>query len=633
MIHVLEKSVIDKIAAGEVVERPASVVKELVENALDAGADAVSVEIRNGGISLIRVTDNGAGIPAAEVRTAFLRHATSKIEQAEDLEKIRTLGFRGEALSSIAAVAHLQLITKREDEVVGTEYEISGGEEEKLGSIGAPKGTTVIVRDLFYNTPARLNFLKSAASEASAVSDLMERFSLSRPDVSFRLIVNGTPRFSTAGNGQLKAILYALYGKDAAQAVLPIEFQDDRIRISGFIGKPVISRGNRGYESFFVNGRYVKSAVLTRALEEAAAPFMMQHRYPLAVLYLELPPEDCDVNVHPAKTEIKFRQEGYLYDCTFRAVKDAFREKEFIEETALSEEKTEAAPVYRAPEPFERGRILEEQKKESAGLRKPAEAAPGKEPELRPYLDEAETPAARIPEPETPAAGKAVPEKPEEAAYDFGEKTGRYEQQSLFEPDFLSAEGKKKHRLIGQLFDTYWLIQMDDSLYILDQHAAHEKVLYERRMKDLQNHLGFSQLISPPVTLSLTPAEALTLNRCMDAFVSYGYEVSFFGGREYLISAVPADLYGLNVAELFKEILSDMEEEYKKQPPEMILSKLASMSCKAAVKGNDPLSFAEADRLITELMGLDNPYACPHGRPTLIKITKRELEKKFKRIV
>ena len=638
MIQVLEQSVIDKIAAGEVAEKPASVVKELVENALDAGANAISVEIRDGGIRLIRVTDNGSGIPRDEVRSAFYRHATSKISGIEDLDKIMTLGFRGEALSSISAVSRLQMITKQKDETVGTEYEISGGEEGKISDIGAPNGTTVIVRDLFYNTPARLNFLKSPATEASAIADLMERFSFSHPDVSFRLIVNGNPRFSSSGNGRLKDLVYALYGKEAAAAILPVDYKNDRIQVGGCIGKPVISRGNRGYESFFVNGRYVKSALLTRALEEAVAPFMMQHRYPMAVLFLTLPPEDCDVNVHPAKTEIRFRQEGFVYDTVFQAVKEALSEKEFIEETPLVKEAEKKEEIYRAPEPFEVNRIREEEKKQQSTRVAESKAADdymkaAEEPFLK-TAAEKETqklPESSALEQETAAQKPAAPaQKPETPP----EKTEtNFTQESLFEPEFLTAEARKKHRLIGQVFDTYWLIQMEDELFILDQHAAHEKVLYERRMKDLQNHMGFSQILNPPITVTLSPTEELTLNRCMDAFASYGYEISYFGGKEYLIQAVPADLYGLNVKELFLEILSDMEEEYKKQPPEMILSKLASMSCKAAVKGNDPLSFEEADRLISELLTLENPYACPHGRPTLIKISKRELEKRFKRIV
>ena len=636
MIQVLEQSVIDKIAAGEVAEKPASVVKELVENALDAGANAISVEIRDGGIRLIRVTDNGSGIPRDEVRSAFYRHATSKISGIEDLDKIMTLGFRGEALSSIAAVSRLQMITKKKDETVGTEYEMNGGEEGKLSDIGAPNGTTVIVRDLFYNTPARLNFLKSPATEASAIADLVERFSLSHPDVSFRLIVNGNPRFSSSGNGRLKDLIYALYGKEAAAAMLPVDYKNERIQVDGCIGKPVISRGNRGYESFFVNGRYVKSTLLTRALEEAAAPFMMLHRYPMAVLFLTLPPEDCDVNVHPAKTEIKFRQEGFVYDTVFQAVKEALSEKEFIEETPLVKEPEKKEEIYRAPEPFEVNRIREEEKKQqSARVAEPTaaddyiKAAEEIQPKTSAEKETQEFPKDSV-EKESQEFPKNSTPKPETSP----EKTETgFTQESLFEPEFLTAEAKKKHRLIGQVFDTYWLIQMEDELFILDQHAAHEKVLYERRMKDLQAHLGFSQMLNPPITVTLSPTEELTLNRCMDAFASYGYEISYFGGKEYLISAVPADLYGLNVKELFLEILSDMEEEYKKQPPEMILSKLASMSCKAAVKGNDPLTFEEADRLISELLTLDNPYACPHGRPTLIKISKKELEKRFKRIV
>ncbi len=610
MIRVLDKQTIDRIAAGEVVERPSSVVKELVENAIDAGATAVSVEIKNGGIDLIRVTDNGSGIAKDDVRIAFLRHATSKIETADDLEKIASLGFRGEALSSIAAVTQLEVITKRHDDLAATDYEIHGGEEVRFDELGAPDGTTFLVRNIFYNTPARRKFLKTAMTEGSYVGDLMEKFALSHPEISFRFIKNGQTVLATTGNGRLKDILYAVYGRDTANSLLEVSYDDGEIFISGVVGKPELSKGNRGFENYYVNGRYVKSRIIEKALEDAAAPFMMQHQYPFCVLYLKLDPSAFDINVHPKKMEIKFLKEANVYQAVLDAVKQAFGAKELIREVSLQQEKEKTEKKkYAAPEPFEAKRIEEER------IREPVSN----------YQTTEQRHAQETPE----KHGKAV-EKTVQPVRTPAEKPV---QQDLIRDNFISEAGMKKHRLIGQLFDTYWLIQYGDELYIMDQHAAHEKVLYERKMKELSEKTLTGQMVSPPVTVTLSQREELLLNRYMDAFSRLGYEISSFGGREYAISAVPDDLFGLDVRALFKEVLGDLEEGFSEKDPQLILSKVASMSCKAAVKGNNVLSREEADHLIAELLTLDNPYACPHGRPTIIRISKNELEKQFKRIV
>ncbi len=715
VIHVLDKNTINQIAAGEVVERPRSVVKELVENAIDAGASAVTVEVKNGGIDLIRVTDNGCGIENSEIRKAFLRHATSKIETAEDLSSIMSLGFRGEALSSIAAVTELEMITKRHEDLTGTSYEIAGGEERKIEEIGAPDGTTFLVRNLFYNTPARRKFLKTAMTETSYIADLMERMSLSHPEVSLRFIANGSTRLVTSGNGRVKDLIYTIYGRETANEVTPIDYGDDYLKITGYLGKPVIAKGNRGFENYFINGRYVKSRIIDRAIEEAYAPFMMQHRYPFTVLYIELPAEEFDVNVHPTKMELRFQKEALLYDTMLKAIREALEHREFIPDVQLTEEEKKVPEkntekVYRAPEPFEQKR-MEAASGKSRTEEKPAGLRPFKsqrevqETEEKLSLREqiARKAAIRMAEeeeadltefdmPEKPAAhvrtekpavsvmsekpaGSGVPEKPvvqEENRYLSRlkeEKTAVDDipvqkervlmkedivpmaepaapevkkpvvetvsdvPEDLFETRLISDEGMKKHRLIGQVFETYWLIQMEDKLFILDQHAAHEKVLFERKMKELKERKHTSQMISPPVMITVTAREEMLLNRYMDEFSELGYEISSFGGREYAVTAVPADLYGLDIKALFTELLGEMEEELNDKKPDMILDKLASMSCKAAVKGNHVMSFEEADHLIAELLTLENPYACPHGRPTLISLTKRELEKKFKRIV
>ncbi len=695
-IRVLDKKTVDQIAAGEVVERPSSVVKELVENAIDAHASAITVEIKNGGIDLIRVTDNGSGIERSQLKTAFLPHATSKIRDAKDLFSFSSLGFRGEALPSVAAVSRVEVITKSPGEVMGASFQINGGEAGEITDIGCPDGTTFLVKDLFYNTPVRRKFLKSPMTEGSNIADLLEKIALSHPEVSVRFINNGSTRLSTSGSGRVRDLIYSVFGRDTAREVTELHFSDDGTVIEGFLGKPVLAKGNRGFENYFINGRYVRSDVISRALEEAYQPFMMQHRYPFAVLYITIPPEDVDVNVHPNKMELRFREEGRIYDLVKRAVREGLSGKEFVPD-ALNEEKPEEKKLFRAPEPFEQERIREDllnaayradgtlsnrpekkadipeqtvkekpdepynRKKESTeevretslsesgySTGKPVkdssvsekntdneqyETVPYKRQEKKPETaegaeqDQEKQITAKEPE------KKYETQIPAEETEVTPERTDGEVPEDLFAAKLLSDEGMKKYRLIGQVFDTYWLIAVDDRLYILDQHAAHEKVLYERKMKDLKARKMTSQVLSPPVMVTLTSKEEMLLNRFMNAFSDLGYEISSFGGKEYAISAVPADLYGLNVRDLFTEILGDMEDGLSLRDSEMILSKLASSSCKAAVKGNHVLSFEEADALIRELFTLENPYACPHGRPTMISMTKKELEKKFKRIV
>ncbi len=630
-IHVLDKITIDQIAAGEVIERPSSIVKELVENAIDAGATSVTCEVKNGGIDLIRVTDNGCGIGKNEIPTAFLRHSTSKIENASDLASIESLGFRGEALSSIAAVTRLEMITKTRRDLVGNSYEINGGEEVSFTEIGAPDGTTFLVKDIFYNTPARRKFLKTPMTEASYIADLLEKMALSRPDISFRFIANGQTRLQTSGNGRVRDLIYSIYGRETAASLEQVDYTEGDIHISGFVGRPVIAKGSRAFENYFVNGRYVKDKVIMKAIEEAFRPFMMLHHYPLTVLYIDLPAETFDVNVHPQKMELRFRSEPVIYNAVEEAVKSALSGREFIPDITEEEDRKEDAPSYPSIEPFEakRAELLKN--------------APPAFPEKSDFVRE----KGALPFDTGRGTGVLLKEKPfdpgkeglkdipgfENTSREFREKQLKPVQENLFETKLISEEGMKKHRLIGQVFETYWLLQLEDRLYIMDQHAAHEKVLYERKMRDLSEKRHASQMVSPPIMVHLSPREELLLNRYMDAFSELGYEVSSFGGKEYAISAVPYDLYGLDVKSLFEEILGGIDDEFTEKKPEMILSKLASMSCKAAVKGENLLSFAEADALIKELLTLENPYACPHGRPTLISFSRTELDKKFKRII
>ena len=636
-IAVLDQNTIDKIAAGEVVERPASVVKELVENAVDAGSTAITVEIKDGGISFIRVTDNGGGIPKDQVPLAFLRHATSKIQRVEDLLWISSLGFRGEALSSISAVSQMEVITKTPEALTGVRYIIEGGQEKALEEIGAPNGTTMLVRNLFYNTPARGKFLKTAMTEAGYVSSYIEQLALSHQNISFKYMVNGQTRLHTSGNANLKDVIYGIYGRDITRELLPVSIERPGISISGFIGKPVVARGNRNFENYYINGRYVKSKLLMKAIEEAYKPFMMQHKYPFVCLHYTIEGEAIDVNVHPTKMEVRFQNQGAVYNATYDMIQETLSGRELIPQVEL--EKKQVKPVQQkpsAPEPFETGF------KQQTVRQQPA--APS-------YLKE--EPAAYVPEvakaPEMPQISRQVgirpavhvqvketqQEKPKEEPRKTVEHTvvQQPKQMELFDDKLLSKEARARHRIIGQLFDTYWLVEYENTFYIIDQHAAHEKVLYEKFMKEFSNRDIVSQMVSPPQVISLNLQEDMLLKAHMEVFQELGFEISEFGGREYSIHGVPADLYGCSVQDFFVEVLDGLENENPKQASELLTGKIATAACKAAVKGNNKLSFEEADQLIGQLLGLDNPYHCPHGRPTIVSMSKYELEKKFKRIV
>lgn len=648
-IAVLDQNTIDKIAAGEVVERPASVVKELVENAVDAGATAITVEIKEGGISFIRVTDNGGGIEKEQVPLAFLRHATSKIEKVEDLLQISSLGFRGEALSSISAVSQMEVITKTPEALTGVHYVIEGGRKKALEEVGAPNGTTMLVRNLFFNTPARGKFLKTAMTETGYVSGYMEQLALSHQDISFKYMVNGQTKLHTSGNSNLKDVIYGIYGRDITRELVPVAFEKPGISIEGFIGKPVIARGNRNFENYYINGRYVKSKILMKAIEEAYKPYMMQHKYPFVCLHYDIEGEEIDVNVHPTKMEVRFQNQGAVYNATYDMITAALSHREMIPEVEL-EKRTEPKQEKTAPpEPFETGYKQQAKKWESSikeaktpyvaadlkpAIQKPSIPVPsvpqtGLQPAMAEPARKAATVKSELPgsvRPQTEVHTPTVSEKPSVSP----EKPVQME---LFDDRLLSKKARLHHRIIGQLFETYWLVEYDNKFYIIDQHAAHEKVLYERFMKEFANREIVTQMVSPPQVISLNLQEDLLLKTHMELFKRFGFEISEFGGREYSIHGVPANLYGISVQNFFVELLDSLENENARQPLDILTGRIATAACKAAVKGNNTLSVQEADKLIDELLGLDNPYHCPHGRPTIISMTKYELEKKFKRIV
>ena len=662
-IQVLDQVTIDKIAAGEVIERPASIVKELVENAIDAGATHVTIEIEEGGISLIRITDDGSGIMKEDIRNAFLRHSTSKIRNVEDLLHITSLGFRGEALSSIAAVTKVEVITKTKEAILGTRYVIEGGQELSLDEAGASDGTTFIIRQLFYNVPARRKFLKTAMTEAGHVQDLLIHLALSHPEVAFRFLNNNQEKLRTSGSGKLKDVIYNIYGRDVASNLLELDYRQGGIYITGYLGKPLITRGNRNFETFFVNGRYVKSTMISRAVEDAYKDFMMQHKFPFVVLHFQVDTETVDVNVHPTKMELRFQNQQEVYKTVFEAIHRQLLEPELIPQVAVPEPLT--SPVQekkKTPSPDLKlvRRIMPSDSKEAAVsiATTPIDSAAQTVPE--PVKEEPHNEdyfirkmRERVMSYHNRNSSAEVKDKkkifrPEEqkkriqtsvreaTTYKINETpiVQKPEQLNLFEEKLLKREVRAEYRLIGQVFDTYWLVQFQDNLYIIDQHAAHERVLYERTLKEMKNREFTSQYLSPPIILTLSMQEAELLKTHKERFERIGFEIEPFGGEEYAIRAVPANLFSIAKKELFMEMLDNLADGLStNMTPDIIDEKVASMSCKAAVKGNNRLSAQEVDALIGELLELENPYHCPHGRPTIIAMSKKELEKKFKRIV
>lgn len=702
-IKVLDQDTINQIAAGEVVERPASIVKELVENAVDASSTAVTVEIKGGGIDFIRITDNGCGIEKEQVRKAFLPHATSKIRSADDLETVASLGFRGEALSSIAAVAKVELVTKTDEGISGIRYVIEGGEEKSCDEIGCPEGTTFIIRDLFFNTPARRKFLKSKMTEAGYVESFIQRLALSHPAISFKFICDNKNKVSTSGNGNLKDVIYNIFGRDVAMNLLPVKGNENGILVDGYIGKPVISRGNRNYENYFVNGRYLKNNIISKAIEEGYKGHAMVHKFPFTALMISMDPHAFDANVHPAKMEMRFRNAEELYSSVMSAVRSSFVKKELIPKVGLGNEKKVKENARKIPEPFEKKRRAIEERFSSLSSEQIKQIAKKKEndeskikdsfskaegsvqnaalnpngqgfiqdedvSEISNRRSSIEERIARLHVGENTAIqkeiDKVIPKTMEKNSIDsektennteintgqpqlqqpiqiekpkaeLVKETDNYEkgtQMSFADVPLLSEEARPKHRIIGQVFRTYWLVEYDEKLFFVDQHAAHEKVMYEKLKKDLENNTIVQQMVAPPIILTFSIKEQQKFELCEESFKKLGFLIEEFGGNEYCIRGVPANLLGIDPQELFIEIFDQIEENSGKMNMEMITDKLASMACKAAVKGNTTMSYEEMDSLMEQLMKLDNPYQCPHGRPTIISMTKYELEKKFKRV-
>ena len=678
-IHMLSQDTVNKIAAGEVIERPMAVAKELIENAIDAQASAVTVEIQDGGKSLIRITDNGSGMEEEDIELAFTPHATSKIQDVTDLLTVSSLGFRGEALASIASVSQLEMLTKTRESLMGARYVCEGGRKRELEGVGCPEGTTFLVRNLFYNTPARLKFLKTPQTEAGYISGLVERMALSHPDISFRFINQKQTKISTAGNGNLKDVIYHIYGRDIATNLIDIHQKEVFCQIEGFIGKPVISRGNRGMMNYFINGRYIKSPVIQRAIEEAYAPYTMQHRYPFTVLHLSIDPQYIDVNVHPQKMEIRFNNEKEIFQSVYHGVSEGLKYREFIPEVTFQskEEREKSKKAFSSgqkAEPFEKRRRKAEERHGSGQenlriLEELSRDVPPKEGreisedqelllretsgygtapmEGEQRVLESGMPVQEIPEQEIQESGRERQKIPGHGEPE--QRTERQEireqevprviprdarQSTLFEEGILSDKARKELKIIGQVFSTYWILQYEDKMYLVDQHAAHEKVLYERFMKELAKKEAATQLLHPPIVLSLSMNQQQAVEEHRVILEQLGYQLEAFGGREYTVSGVPAHLPEVGTQALLLEVIDTLTEEHgRNRTPEILLEKVASMSCKAAVKGNNKLPAAQMEELLSELMTLENPYHCPHGRPTMISMSKTEIEKKFKRIL
>lgn len=640
-IQLLDQKTIDNIAAGEVIERPASVVKELVENAVDANANAITVEIKDGGMTLIRVTDNGIGIPKDQVKTAFLRHATSKIRSVEDLLSVSSLGFRGEALSSISAVAQVELVTKTAESFSGVSYKIYGGEEEAFDDIGAPDGTTFLVKNLFYNTPARRKFLKSATTEAGYVEQMMVHIALSHPEISFKFIHNNKNKIYTSGNGKVKDIIYHIYGRDVAGALIPVQAQSEDVKVTGFVAKPYVSRGNRNYESYFINGRYIKSSIIYKSIEEGYRTFTMKHRYPFVCLDFKINQELLDVNVHPTKMEIRFRNGREIYELVVDTVREALLQKDLVQdvlrETPKKKEQQKTKEVKK-PEPFEVNRRKEETQKMDQTMKDFAQMRQSQtnqqghraKPEGM-KQDRLKSESSQTAKKPTYAGLNYNTQKKEFPQYKTDELSSN--QMTLREDPVFSVQARPDRKILGQLFKTYWLIEYEDQLFIMDQHAAHEKVNYERLMKNFKEKEIYSQRLEPPMVVTVSMMEAEALERYKDAFAGLGFTIESFGGNEYCIREVPANLYGIGERDLFMELLDAVSQENGTMDTEVIASKIATMACKMSIKGNQRVSLMEVEHLLDELMKLENPYQCPHGRPTIIKMSKYEIDKKFKRIV
>ncbi len=627
-INILDKSVAEKIAAGEVVERPSSVVKELVENSFDALATSVTVEIERGGTSYIRVTDNGIGIMAEDVASSFLRHATSKIKDEGDLESIATLGFRGEALCSISAVSRTEMITRTADEEMGTYMVVEGGETKDYHPAGCPLGTTITVRNIFFNTPARMKFLKKDATEAAYITDICQRAALSHPEVSFRYIRDGKDIFFTPGDNQLRNTVRAVFGKDISNAMVDVSDKSDMYTITGLTGSNNLSRPNRNMQYFFINGRLVKSTLLSAAVQEAYKNELMVGKFPVCVLNIALPCDMVDVNVHPAKTEVKFVNEEEVYRAVVMAVRNAIVKKtdstqamrqakfafktavetpKVLQETLINPKNLVVKPAIKSVEPIKKEepkssfKPLEKQKKQMVST--PDELPARKIEALSVQESFTEKPTVRT-EDELPVA---QPEK-------------KKEETVVVIPDF---------KIIGQLFGTYIVLEIENEMVLIDQHAAHERLNYEK----IKNQGSMKQTVLMPISVNLTAREKAAWEENRDFFDSCGFETDDFGQDSIIVRAIPSDIDYEDGEGLLIELTDSLMGGEKGEISYLRDKAVYTIACKAAIKANKVLSENEMDALVREVYAMEGISTCPHGRPITVKMTKYQIEKMFKRIV
>lgn len=630
----LDRLTINQIAAGEVIEKPHSVVKELVENAIDAEATSITIEIKEGGFSFIRVTDDGSGIAKEDIKQVFLRHTTSKIRNLEDLQVTTSLGFRGEALASIVAVSRVELITRTADQMTGWRYVVEGHQEKSFEEIGCPIGTTIIIKDLFYNTPARKKFLKSAKTESSYVTDYVQRIALGHRQVGFKYVANQQTKLHTkAGNSLEEAILY-VFGKAVASQLIPVNYQTEQVQIDGYVGQPVLSRGNRSYEIYFINGRYIKSKWIGQGIEEAMKGYLMHHQFPFAVLLLTMNPQKIDVNIHPTKMDVRFDNDYLVQQLVCQGIQQSLKQDEPIPEARKSDNKLDYQPLdskmnpvkKHLPEPFEKKRQADLSNRQN--VNQMVKGSDSQEKMAMPPPLSAETRQS--------AKKKMTTEKNlliKEKMESYGRSPTVGSQLDLIERRFIDAASLKSHRIIGQLFETYWLVEFEKNLYIIDQHAAHEKVYYERFVEQINQHKIATQQLLTPIIVDLAAKDYQTYEKYQSFFSRLGFEIEPFGPHALQIRGVPYLFNGTIDNSQFMVILDQLDDGLLHKPADVVDHQLATMGCKAAIKGNHRLSKREYQQLIEDLLELKDPYHCPHGRPTMIKMSRYDIEKKIKRII
>ncbi len=600
-IHLLDQQVSNMIAAGEVVERPAAVVKELIENAIDANAQMITVEIKNGGKSYIRVSDNGNGIDNEDTVVAFERHATSKIKSATDLNSIFTLGFRGEALASIAAVAHVELITRTEDAEEGTHIIMKAGKLFSQQPAGCPKGTTIIVKNLFYNTPARMKFLKKDATEAGHIGDMVNRMVLGHPEISFRYINNEKEMTFTPGDNHLRSCVYSVYGKEYAKSMVEVKHNDSSIAIQGLAGKANIARANRTFQSFFINGRYIKSNTLTYALQQAYKNILMVNRFPVAVLHLKINPASIDVNVHPTKMEVKFSNEKQIFDAVYWAIKNALYSEKDIPEVTLSKDES-----FNYPKPNNKGysRINE------------TDIIQQKINVSRPNIPFVEAPSLN--------------EKNSLKIEEYREQDAKEDIFQINETSNITSA--RPFKIIGQMFSTYIIIEKDEEMILIDQHAAHERLNYEKLMLDYTERTLMPQTRLVPVVIQLSNIEIEVVKAYNEFFKKIGFEVEDFGNNSVVIRQTPVSVGENHLKDLFLEIVNLIQKSNKEALTDMESHALYTIACKSAIKANRGMHMAEMEKLVEDILSLGNINTCPHGRPIMISLSKYKIEKEFKRV-